>query len=181
MTLILSDVNILLNFMSKICLFLLSFVLSTALFFYPIEPTIVFADEQNLNLPSTIINPGSFYYPLKRLFEKGQEKILLNSQSKLDFYRSQLKTRLAELNYVVEKKILSEVQSASERFAYQAGILSEVIKKQTVKDREGTIKTFQSYNLLLEKLRDKYKANTSFWMLIQHDINSLNILSDQLK
>lgn len=165
---------------------LLFFTLITNLIFFSVffasHCGLVYAQEVNqLELPKTAVNPGSFYYPVKRLWEKGREKLLFSEQSKVTFHESLLKTRLAELNYVVEKNLLSVVQTSSERFAYQAGILSEVIKKQTVKDREGTIKTFQSYNLLLEKLRDKYKANTSFWMLIQHDINSLNILSDQLK
>ena len=139
----------------------------------------VYANEQ-LSLPDTKINPGSFYYPFKRILEKGWEKLQFGKTQKIDFYKSQLKTRLAELNYVVEKKLLSEVQSSSERFAYYAGILTGELVKENI-DKEKAVKEFEQYSNFLEKLRDKYEANSSFWMLIQHDINALGILSDQLR
>lgn len=141
----------------------------------------VYANEQ-LNLPDTKINPGSFYYPVKRLWEKGQEKLQFGRQAKINLYGSLLKTRLAELNYVVEKKLLSQVQGSSERFAYYAGILTEEIVKQNKDaDKKNLIKEFENFSPFLESLRDKYEANSSFWMLVQHDINTLRILSDQLK
>lgn len=139
----------------------------------------IYANEE-LNLPSTKINPGSFYYPFKRILEKGWEKLQFSQTQKIAFYKLQLKTRLAELNYVVEKKLLSEVQSSSERFAYYAGILTGELVKEN-KDKEKAVKEFEQYGKFLERLRDKYEANSSFWMLIQHDINSLKILSERLK
>lgn len=145
--------------------------------------SLVFADNSaGLNLPNTKINPGSFYYPVKRILEKGLERLQFSSGQKIAFYKSQLKTRLAELNYVVEKKLLSEVQSASERFAYTAGILTEeIVKQNKPADKENLIKEFEKFSPFLDKLRDVYPANSSFWMLIQHDINSLKILSERLK
>lgn len=143
----------------------------------------IYANEaEQLGLPETTVNPGSFYYSFKRLFEKGQEKLLFFQQSKKSFYESLVKMRLSELNYVIDKKALSEVQRSSERFAYQAGILTEeVIKQNQINDKENLIKEFGRYNKFLSNLRDKYPANSSFWMLIQHDINTLNILSNRLK
>lgn len=149
------------------------------LIFLTVQISPAFADDQ-LNLPKTTINPGSFYYPLKRLWEKGYERLQFSRQSKISFIQSQLKTRLAELNYVVDKKLLSEVQTSSERFAYSAGILRQQLNKES-KDKEKIIKEFEQMQKFLDKLRDYYPANTSFWMLIQHDINTLKILSDQLK
>ncbi len=137
---------------------------------------------EELNLPDTKITPGSFYYPFKRIWEKGWEKLQFSSASKIAFYNSQLKTRLSELNYVVEKKLLSEVQRSTERFAYQAGILTEeTIKQNKAVDKENLIKEFEKFKPFLDSLRDKYEANSSFWMLIQHDINTLGILSEKLK
>lgn len=179
MTLNLTDDNILLAFMLKLNSKVLTLLLILTLSLTDLSPT--FADDQ-LNLPSTTINPGSFYYPLKRLWEKGSEKLQFSNDSKISFIQSQLKTRLAELNYVVEKKLLSEVQTSSQRFAYSAGILTkELIKQNNSNEKEKVTKEFEKYSKFLEQLRDKYAANTSFWMLIQHDINSLKILSDQLK
>ena len=144
------------------------------------QPLITVVAEENLTFKNEFINPGSFYYTFKRLLEKGQERLQFSRQSKITFYQSQLKTRLAELNYVVEHKLLSEVQTSSERFAYYAGILTGELVKDN-KDKAKVIKEFEQFSKFLEKLRDKYPANTSFWMLVQHDINTLKILSDTLK
>ncbi len=148
------------------------------LLFYSPLPT--GAVEESINIKNESINPGSFYYTFKRLWEKGAEKLKFNKQSKIIFYQSQLKTRLAELNYVVENKLLSEVQTSSERFAYQAGILTEELVKEN-KGKSELVKEFDQFSIFLDKLRDKYPANTSFWMLVQHDINTLTILSERLK
>lgn len=186
MTGVLLDDTILLNFMLKLGFKIIPLILITIvtnLFILTLLSTQTgpsFAEEGNLNLPSTTINPGSFYYPFKRLWEKGLERVQFSKQSKINFLKSQLRTRLAELNYVVEKKLLSEVQTSSERFAYYVGILTEELVREN-KNKEQTIKEFDQFSKLLEKLRDNYPANTSFWMLIQHDINTLRILSDQLK
>lgn len=146
------------------------------------QPLAVIAAEESITFKNEAINPGSLYYPLKRLWEKGLGRLQFSKQSKITFSESQLKTRLAELNFVVEHKFLSEVQTSSERFAYQAGILTEeLVKQNKTKDKENLIKEFEQYAKFLDNLRDKYAANTSFWMLIQHDINSLKILSDRLK
>ncbi len=146
------------------------------------QPLVINAIEENLIIKSEAINPGSFYYSFKRLWEKGLERVQFSKQSKINFYQSQLKTRLAELNYVVERRLLSKVQTSSERFAYQAGVLAEEVKVQNkTEEKQNLIKQFGVYSNFLAVLRDNYPANTSFWMLVQHDINSLNILSDQLK
>lgn len=144
---------------------------------------LVFADSpESFSLPNTKINPGSFYYPFKRILEKGWERLQFSETQKIAFYKSQLKVRLSELNYVVEKKLLSEVQRSSERFAYQAGILTEeAIRQNKSEDKKNLIEEFEQFSLFLDKIRDVYPANSSFWMLIQHDINTLSILSDQLK
>lgn len=141
---------------------------------------IIDAVEESIIFKNELINPGSFYYSFKRLWEKGIEKLQFSKQSKINFHQSQLQTRLAELKYVVENRLLSEVQTSSERFAYQAGILTEELVREN-KNKEKTVKEFQLIQKFLEKLRDKYPANTSFWMLVQHDINSLSILSERLK
>lgn len=144
------------------------------------QPFIISANEDSLNIKNETINPGSIYYSFKRLWEKGSAKLQFSSQSKIRFNESLLKTRLAELNYVVQNKLLSEVQSSSERFAYQAGILTKGLSKGN-KEKEKIVKEFEQIQIFLDKLRDNYPANSSFWMLIQHDINTLKILADQIK
>lgn len=144
------------------------------------QPLVIHAAEESISLKNEAINPGSFYYSFKRLWEKGLEKLQFSRESKVSFYKSQLRTRLTELNYVVENKLLSEVQTSSERFSYYAGILTEEVVREN-KNKVSTINEFNRFSKFLEQLRDQYPVNTSFWMLVQHDINTLTILSERLK
>lgn len=157
-------------------------IFSVFVIFLSLHPLVINAAEETIILKNEAINPGSFYYSFKRLWEKGIEKLQFSRELKVNFYQSQFKIKLSELNYVVENKLLGEVQQSSERFAYSAGILTdELVKQNKSGEKEKVIKAFEEYGKFLEKLRDVYPANTSFWMLIQHDINSLKILSERLK
>lgn len=146
------------------------------------QPLVLYAADENINIKNESINPGSFYYTFKRLWEKGNEKLQFSIQSKISFHDSLLKKRLSELNYVVNNKLLSEVQGSSERFAFEAGTLTnELCTENKADQKESLLKEFEQYSQFLPKLRDKYPANSSFWMLVQHDINTLSILSARLK
>lgn len=163
----------------KIIAFLILFLIITQVF--------VITAHEEISIKNEAINPGSFYYSFKRLWEKSWEMFVFTQSSKVSFHQSLLKTRLVELNYVVENKLLGEVQTSSERFAYTAGRLTEELLKENErssasnKGKENLVKEFEEMQKFLDKLRDHYPANSSFWMLIQHDINTLKILSDQLK
>lgn len=146
------------------------------------QPLITVAAEESKLIKNEVINPGSFYFSFKRLWEKGTERLQFSIQSKISFHEALLKRRLAELNYVAENKLLSEVQTSSERFAYEAGILTQdLVKQSKVNEKQALIKQFGQYGEFLPKLRDKFEANSSYWMLIQHDINTLKILTEKLK
>lgn len=146
------------------------------------QPVVVSAEENVTEIKNEFINPGSFYYSFKRLWEKGFERLQFGTKSKVNFHFSQFQTRVAELNYVIENKFLSEVQQSSERLAFEAGVLTDqLIKQNNNEEKQKYIKEFEKYVKPLEKLRDMYPANTSFWMLVQHDINTLQILSEKLK
>lgn len=146
-------------------------------------PLIINAQENGVTFKKETINPGSSYYSIKRVWEKGRSIFIFNEQAKIDYKKSLLKARLAELNYIVNQKILSEVESSSGRISYQAGVLTEELLKQNKSQvKEETIKEFEQYSKFLLVLRDKYNnSDSSFWRLIQYDIDSLKILSDRLR
>lgn len=162
----------------KIALLFLSL---TILFSSPLS--LIFAEEDGqVELVKTAVNPGSFYYPYKRLVEKIKERLVFSQEQKMSLYTSLLKIRLSELNFVASNKVLSEIQKSSERFSFQAGVLAqEVINQNKINEKIELVKKFDKYTKFLASLRDQYPANSSFWMLIQHDINTLNILSERLK
>lgn len=134
-----------------------------------------------LNLPKQIVNPGDFYYPAKRLWEKIRERLNFNNEVKYGYYKSLSEFRMSELGFVVKNKRLGEVERASQRFAFYAGTLTEHLMKYGTKGQKDEIRSkFKSFVTPLDELRDNFPANSSFWMLVQHDINSLKEYSEKL-
>lgn len=148
-----------------------------------IIPTNVLAAE--LNLPNLLVTPNNYiFYSLIRLTEKGLIFTKISKESKVDYFKELTLKRLAELKYVVDNKLLGEIQQSSQRLSYQIGILSDYIntnQSQLSKQKLDTKNLLNNYQELLGNLRDQYPANSSYWMLIQHDINSLNINLEKLK
>lgn len=138
-----------------------------------------------LNLPNTIINPDKYlFYSMKRLIEKSMVFTKLSKDSKAAYYRDLTLKRVAELKYVVENNLLSEVEKSTQRLSYQVGILSDHIasnKQELDKKRQPVEVLLIKYKKLLEILRDHYPANSSFWMLVQHSINSIDLNLEKLK
>lgn len=153
-----------------------------AIFLICLIHTEVVATE--LNLPSISITPDKYlYYSVKRLVEKGTLYIKFSKVAKANYYRDLTLERLAELKYVVENKLLSEVKQSTQRFSYQTGILSDYISanKELFERKKDTRDFLVRSKDLLGGLRDKYSANSSFWMLVQHSINSIDLNLEKLK
>lgn len=148
--------------------------------FSPIENRTV----NNLVVKPKGIFPDSTYYPFKRVWEKFYLFVLsFQPKSKVNYEITLLNERLEELNYVAENKLLSKVEDSSKRFAYQAGVLiSELIKQNKAQDENNLmIMKFEDDIKLLARLRDLFSANSSYWLFIQQDIDTLNILSSRLR
>lgn len=132
--------------------------------------------QQETNLPSISIQPGMTYYPIKRLFEKLIEKLQFTNETKEKYYKDLVQKRLAELKYVVDKDYLDQVEKSTQRVSYQVGILTDyVIGKNLNNKKQSLANLYKEDKIILEKLRDKYSANSSYWMLVQHVINSIDI------
>ncbi len=143
---------------------------------------VILASESNL--PKTTVNPDNYLiYPIKRLIEKAIILTKLSQQAKTDYYKYLVLTRLAELKYVVENKMIGEVQTSTQRLSYQIGILTDYINLNGVltKNKRTENEFLSKYKTMLENLRDQYPANSSYWMLVQHSINSIDINLEKLK
>lgn len=143
---------------------------------------ITYASElDNLNLSTQAINPGDFYYLPVRLWEKIAERFKFSDNSKFNYSNSLIDKRMSELGFVVKNRRLAEVQKSSERLAYQVGTLTELlIKEGDTPKKEQLKKKIDSFSPALVELRDYFPANTSFWMLVSHDINALKEYSEKL-
>lgn len=139
------------------------------------------AEFEKLNLPTQIVNPGDFYYSPVRLWEKIVEKFQFNKENKFKYAGSLIDRRMSELGFVVKNRRLGEIQRSSQRLAYQVGTLTEFLIQQADKEMKEQMKTkINSFSPALSELRDNFPANSSFWMLVQHDINALKEYSEKL-
>lgn len=137
-------------------------------------------ENQEVVIHYPAIDSNSEIYPIKRLWEKAFYYLQFSQKAKVNYHEGLLKERLAELKYVAEKNLLSQIETSSNRFAYQAGITINQLKNLNDKNKLGKIlNDFNSYSKILANLRDLYTADSSYWRLIQQDIDTLNILSDQ--
>lgn len=150
--------------------------------FLLLNTTELYAAE--LDLPKNIITPDKYLlFSIKRLFEKGMIFIKFGNDSKADYYKDLTLERAGELEYVVENKFLGEIERASQRFAYQTGTLADFISQNKIDDQKNaSIKDlFAKYKSFLANLRDKYPANSSYWLLIQQDIDSIDLNLAKMK
>ncbi len=161
---------------------LIKIIFLIALSLYLWSPFAVYADDISQNIKEPFIKPNAgFYYQFKRGYEKIFEKFQFSSASKLNYYQNLLLTRLSELKYVAETKDLDDLQRSTERFSYEAGKIVQLSEKLNSTDNARIQNQFKEYKPILEKLRDLYSYNSSYWKLIQYDIDTLDILSKKLK
>ena len=147
-----------------------------------VSPFAVYADNISQSIKEPLIKPnGGFYYIFKRGYEKILEKFQFSNASKLNYHQNLLLNRFSELKYVAEKNDVGELQTSTQRFSYEAGKLAQLSGKLNSTDNARIQNLFREYKPVLERLRDLYPANSSFWMLLQHDINTLEILSKKLQ
>ncbi len=153
-----------------------------ALSLYILLPSSSYAESISQSIKEPLIKPnGGFYYIVKRGYEKILEKFQFSDNSKLNYRQNLLITRLSELKYVAERKDIGELQQSTERFSYEAGKVGQLAEKLSSSDKTSVQNKFKEYQPVLEQLRDLYVYDSSYWKLIQYDIDTLDILSKKLK
>lgn len=145
------------------------------LFIYLFLPGMTYADDINLKEP--VIKPGGPFYLLKRGYEKILEKLQFSDESKLKYHQNLSLIRLAELKYIAENKKIGQLQVSSQRLSYEVGKTAEISTNLNKTDQKEIFNKLNQYKPVLEKLRDLYPDRSSFWRLIQYDIETLEILS----
>lgn len=158
------------------------FILFATLFLFFLFITPIKAEEKFfISTQTQKFYSDNPFYPFKRLWEKLAGKILFFEDAKINHEKGLLNKRFSELKYAVENNLLDEIQRSSERFSYQAGVYTEKVNNQndlTVKKK--VINEFEKYASDAAILRGRVPEG-SFTRLIQYDIDTLNILSNQLK
>ncbi len=152
----------------------------SSLFFYPAKTS-----AEGLNLPKVSINPSYYLlYSFKRLFEKGDYYLKFSDQAKLDYFQHLVLTRMSELQNMVNANSQSDIEQATQRLSYQIGTLSDFLAshKSSLPNKQGeVINLLNNLKDPLANMRDKYHSNSSFWLLLQHNINTIDINLTKLK
>jgi len=156
-----------------VILFVLGFILT---------PNVIRAESpESLGLTPQKTLPGSALYPIKRLKEKFTELTSFSSEAKIKYGIILLEKRLSELASLVERKDPIYLESSSQRLSAQAGNLADYASTLDTERKELVLSYFKAYTPPLNKLRDNYPANYAYWLSIQQNIDTLNILSEKLK
>ena len=164
------------SYISKILIILFSVL---AILFTPFMVAAKGPESFKLTPQKTL--PGSTFYPLKRLKEKIYTAITFSVKEKTRYGIVLLEKRLSELASLVDRKDATYLESSAQRFAAQAGVLTNHALTGDREMKELVLSYFEGYKPVLEQLRDNYPANYAYWLSIQQDIDTLNILSEQLK
>lgn len=119
-------------------------------------------------------------------FEKIQERISLffhfTPSSKMDSYESLADKRLSELAYAVTSNDNLVEPTASRYATYISGAAEYAVGKGVSKDRKDKFVThLDGHKKVISELQKKYKHDSGWWLAIQHDLNTIDIVGSKLK
>lgn len=158
---------------------LILFTILVSVLYLPQEA--IAESPESFNLPAQQTLPGSTNYAFKRLKEKITEFFKFSHQGKFVYRQELLAKRLSELVSLIDQQNSNEIANATQRFSYQAGVLAEGSFNDKNENKDAIKVLFLKYRPILEKMRDKFPANSPFWLLAQQDIDTLSILSSKFK
>lgn len=118
------------------------------------------------------INPDSLLYSAKRLGEQAQTFLTFNNDEKTRRPFKLLSTRFNELVYIVNFQKTGFYTEVVSRYNTQIGKIKLASKNIYPADRDNLIKKIK----ILEILRDRYPANSSYWLNMQQAIDTTKSL-----
>lgn len=156
-------------------------IFALALFFL-VAVSPVTAEHLSLSATSAVTKVETLANVIDRLGEKIQGFFKFSSEDKVSYQKGLVEKRFAELIYVIDNGHGDLIEEVSSRYAAYVGkTTDDLISKKVNKENENYIKMFESHATILPVLRDHFPANSGFWLLLQHDINTVQIFSDRIK
>ena len=113
------------------------------------------------------INPNSLAYPLKRIGEKIYTTIL-SQEKEQEFFNKVYDRRFRELVYIINSEKTGFLVETTNRYNTTVGGI------KAMEDASSLQNDFRTNIIILENLRDRYEANSTYWMLIQQAIDTTN-------
>lgn len=150
-------------FISNLNLFLLMLVIFTLLISKPSFAQNEASSESAQNVKYESINPDSFFYPFKRLWEKIGFNLSFSEDQKREYMQKLLDTRFKELVYVAKEKKYSEFEQASSRYNT---LIGEYIQKYSDK-KKAVEESAGSYEKILGELKKQYESDYAYWSFLK--------------
>ena len=102
-------------------------------------------------------------------------------ESKARYWQKLTDIRLAELKMEVDENNVDLIEETASRYSTYLGNYSEFVMSRKIESQKDTILAqFESHTDILTKLRDKFEYDSGWWLMIQHDINTIKIFKDRL-
>lgn len=109
------------------------------------------------------INPDSYFYPIKRLWENIILSFSFTEEGKRSYMQELVENRFKELVYIANNKKLAEFEEASSR--YNSLIGSYVEKYSNTKKEMGECS--KNYQKILGELRKQYDTDFAYWSFLK--------------
>lgn len=101
---------------------------------------------------------------------------------KVNYQKLLAEKRLAELQYVIESKKGDLIEETSSRYStYLGRLTNQLVFSKVTNKKEEILKMLDLHSQVVEELTAKIDRNSGFWLLLQHNTNTIKLLSDQIK
>lgn len=157
-------------------IFLLTVLL--AVFAFPLNMEVQAAESS----ASSGIKVDKVSNVLDRFSERVHGWFKFSGEDKANYQLGLIEKRLAELQYVIDDGQGDLIEEVSSRYATYVGRFSDdLIPKKLSAENAKYLVMFESHLKILPELRDHFPSNSGWWLLLQHDINTVQIFSDKIK
>lgn len=123
---------------------------------------------------------------LAGFFEKVSERLgtytKFKPKDKINYQKRLTEKRLAEIEYVIKSKEFDPIEDTTSRYmTYLNNLLVLAEQNKNDADKKALLEMADRHKRILNNIQKDFKYETGWWILIQHDINSLNSFSEKIK
>lgn len=160
----------------KLVVSVLIFIFISAFQFFAVIPHALANTNYQLPVANRIANSWD------KLIERATLFFKFSDNDRFDYQKLLAEKRLSELKFVIDSGKGDLIEETSSRYSSYIGRLNNFVMSKRLVDKRQDLQIMQSNHLeILQELSDKFEFDSGFWLLLQHDINTIKIHRDQLK
>lgn len=116
-----------------------------------------------------------------KIFERINLLTKFSAEDKAKYWQKLTDIRLAELKMEVDDKNFDLVEETASRYStYLGNYAGFLIAKKVIGQKQTFLDQTDSRLGILTELRDRFEYDSAWWLMIQHDINTIGIFKDRL-